>query len=82
VGRVEPGQDAGPVQKIMNQRVDGDHPAADLDPEAHVHGGVEQEGGQGHGEDLADFLHVGVGDACVGFERQQVDERRLRAFDL
>jgi hypothetical protein len=52
VVRVEPGEDAGPVQKIVHQRVDGDHAAANLGPEAHFLGSAEQEGGQGHGEDL------------------------------
>jgi hypothetical protein len=52
VVRVEPSENAGPVQKVMNQRVDGDHAAADLDPESHFLGSAEQEGGQGHGEDL------------------------------
>jgi hypothetical protein len=33
--RLEPPQDPGPVQKVMNQRVDGDHAAADLGPEGH-----------------------------------------------
>jgi len=30
----EPGQDAGPVQEIVHQGVDGDHAAADLAPAA------------------------------------------------
>ena len=50
--RLEPLQDPGPVQKVMNQRVDGDHAAADLDPEAHFLGSAEQKAGQGHGKDL------------------------------
>jgi hypothetical protein len=52
VVRVKPMQNAGPVQKIMNQCVDGDQPAADLGPEAHFLGSAEQEARQGHGEDL------------------------------
>ena len=52
VVRVEPGQDAGPVQKVVHQRVDGDHGAADLGPEDHLFGSTEQEARQGHGEDL------------------------------
>ena len=52
VVRVEPSEDPGPVQKVMNQRVDGDHAAADLDPEDQFFGSAEQEAGQGHGEDL------------------------------
>ena len=31
---LEPAQDAGPVQKVVHQRVDGDHAAADLGPES------------------------------------------------
>ena len=50
--RLEPGQDPGPVQKVMNQRVDGDHAAANLGPEDHLFGSAEQKAGQGHGEDL------------------------------
>ena len=50
--RLEPLQDPGPVQKVMNQRVDGDHAAADLGPEDHLFGSAEQKAGQGHGEDL------------------------------
>jgi hypothetical protein len=52
VVRVEPSQNAGPVQKIVHQRIDRDHAAADLDPEDQLFGSAEQEGGQGHGEDL------------------------------
>jgi hypothetical protein len=52
VVRVEPGQNPGPVQKVMNQRVDGDHGPADLGPEDHLFGSAEQNAGQGHGEDL------------------------------
>ena len=40
------------MQKVVNQRVDGDHAAPDLGPEDHFLGSAEQEGGQGHGEDL------------------------------
>src|ERR1700730_17507720 len=43
VVRVEPGQDAGPVQKVVHQRVDGDHAAADLDPEDHLFGSAERK---------------------------------------
>jgi hypothetical protein len=50
--RLEPGQDPGPVQKVVNQRIDGDHGPADLGPEDHFLGSAEQQGGQGHGEDL------------------------------
>jgi hypothetical protein len=33
---IEPMQNAGAMQKIVNQRIDGDHAAADLDPKAHT----------------------------------------------
>ena len=36
VVRVEPSQDAGPVQKVMHQGVNGDHAAADLGPVDHL----------------------------------------------
>ena len=40
------------MQKVMNQGINRDHAAADLGPEDHFLGSAEQEGGQGHGEDL------------------------------
>src|SRR2546421_12756752 len=43
VVRVEPMQDPGPVQKIVNEGVDGDHAAADLNPEAHSFRSTEQD---------------------------------------
>ena len=49
---LEPLQDPGPVQKIVNEGVDGDHAAADLDPGPSVIRSTEQDAGQGHGEDL------------------------------
>ena len=49
---VEPGQNAGPMQKVVHERVDGDHAAADFDPEDHFLGSAEQQAGQGHGENL------------------------------
>ena len=45
VVRIEPLQDPGPVQKIMDQRVDGDHAAADLDPILHPLRSTEQDAG-------------------------------------
>jgi hypothetical protein len=49
---LEPSQDAGPVQKIVNQRVDGDHAATDLDPMLHPLRSTEQDAGQGHRQNL------------------------------
>ena len=48
--RLEPSQNAGAMQKIVNQRIDGDHAAAHLDP-AWI-GGTEHQHRQGHAEDL------------------------------
>ena len=56
MGRAEPMQDAGAVQKVVNERVDGDHAGPDFMPEPQLVRRSEQEGRQGHGEDL-------VGDA-------------------
>ena len=53
--RLEPVQDAGAMQEIVNQRVDGDHAAADLDPQVHALRSTDQEGGQGHGEHLVRY---------------------------
>src|ERR1700730_17070193 len=36
----EPGQDSGPDQEIVDQRVDRDHPGADFDPIAPFVGGA------------------------------------------
>ena len=52
VVRVGPGEDVGPVQQVVHQRVDGNHGPADLDPAAQLLGSAEQQAGQGHGEDL------------------------------
>jgi hypothetical protein len=59
VVRAEPRQDASPVQKVVNQGVDGDHGAADLVPEDHLLRSADQEGGQSHGEDLDQRRLVG-----------------------
>jgi hypothetical protein len=56
---IEPGENAGPVQKVVHQRVDGDHAAADLGPEAHLSGSTEQQGGQGHKTMDAGSLDIG-----------------------
>ena len=43
----EPAQNAGPVQEIVHERIDGDHAAADLAPAAHRQAGKDphQRGG-------------------------------------
>jgi len=50
VDGAEPMQDAGAVQKVVNQGVDGDHAGSDLLPEPHPVGRAEQERGQRHGQ--------------------------------
>src|SRR5215472_17938336 len=52
MARLKPGQDAGPMQKIVHQGINGNHAGADLDPEAHPFRYTEQNAGQGHREDL------------------------------
>ena len=49
-------KDAGAVQKVMDQRIDGDHAFAGLEPMRAAIRGPKQQPGEGHGEDL-------VGDA-------------------
>ena len=41
---LDPLQDPSPGSKVMNQRVDGDHAAADLGPGDHFLGSAEQDG--------------------------------------
>ena len=60
---VEPVQDAGAVQKVVNEGVDGDHAGADLMPEPQLFWRSEQEGRQGHGQHL-------VGDAVDFAQRR------------
>src|SRR6266404_1970094 len=48
----EPVQDAGAVQKIVNEGVDGDHADADLMPQPQLSWRSDQDAGQGHGEHL------------------------------
>ncbi len=59
----EPGQDAGAVQKIVNEGIDGDHAGADLVPEPQLFWRSEQERRQGHGQHL-------VGDAVDFVQRR------------
>src|SRR3984893_17814840 len=48
--RAEPVQDAGAVQKVVNEGVDRDHAGADLMPPPQLSWRSEQDAGQGHGE--------------------------------
>jgi hypothetical protein len=41
-------QDAGPVQEIVHQRVDGDHAAPDFDPPLPTLPGAQKQVGEGH----------------------------------
>jgi hypothetical protein len=61
--RAEPVHDAGAMQKVVNERVDGDHAGPDLAPEPHPFGSSEQDGRQGHGQHL-------VGDAVDFAQRR------------
>jgi len=45
----EPVQDAGAVQKVVNEGVDRDHAGANLAPQPQLFRRSEQDGGQGHG---------------------------------
>ena len=56
----EPVQDAGAVQKVVHQGVDGDHARAGLDPAPALVRIAEQQAGQGHGQHLVgDAVHPG-----------------------
>ncbi len=63
----EPAQNAGAVQKVVHQGVDGDHARPGLDPAPALVRIAEQQAGQGHGQHL-------VGDAV--HLPQGVDDRR------
>ena len=56
MGRLEPGQDPGPVQKIVDQGIDRDQLHADFEPPRANVSSADQNAGQRHGEHL-------VGDA-------------------
>jgi hypothetical protein len=49
---VEPMQDAGAVQKVVNEGIDGDQAGPDLAPEPQLSWSSKQDGRQGHGEHL------------------------------
>jgi hypothetical protein len=48
----EPGQDSGPDQEVVDQRVDRDHPGSNGDPVRPVVGRADQDRRQRHGQDL------------------------------
>ncbi len=52
VGGLEPSQDPGPVQKVMDQGIDGDQVHADFQPLWANVGGADQNTGQRHRQDL------------------------------
>jgi hypothetical protein len=56
------GQNAGTMQKVVNQGIDGDHAFAGLEPVRPIIRGPEQKSGERHGEDF-------VGDAVDIAER-------------
>jgi hypothetical protein len=77
-------QDAGAVQEIVNQGVDGDHGLSGLEPNGPVVARAYQQAGQRHRQDLVGHaenasqrtdqgflsvsLQVGVSVACSGFQ--------------
>ena len=63
----EPAQNAGPVQEIVHERIDGDHAAADLAPAVPTAWRAKEQDRQGHHQHL-------VGDAVDLFQR--LDQRR------
>jgi len=52
MGSFESNQDPGPVQEIVDQRIDCDQVHADFQPPRANIGGADQNAGQGHGQDL------------------------------
>ena len=65
MGGAEPAQDAGAVQKVVHEGIDGDHAGPDFGPQPQLAWRPEQEGRQGHGQHL-------VGDA-VNFAQRRDD---------
>ena len=72
MGGLEPGQDAGPVQKIMDQGIDRDQLHADFEPLGANVSGADQNAGQRHGEhfvrnavDIAQRLNQGIARLCT-----------------
>ena len=52
VGSLEPGQDPGPVQEIVDQGIDRDQVHADFQPPRANVSGADQNAGHRHGQDL------------------------------
>ena len=52
MGGLEPGQDPGPVQEIVDQGIDRDQLHADFQPLRANVSGADQNAGQGHSQDL------------------------------
>jgi hypothetical protein len=52
MGGLEPGQDPGPVQEIVDQGIDRDQVHADFQPPRANISGTNQNARQGHGEHL------------------------------
>ena len=61
VTRSEPPQDAGPMQKIVHQRIDGDHDGSGFGPENASRVSCQQETGERHRQHLVRDS-VGVGE--------------------
>ena len=52
VDRLEPSQDPGPVEKVMDQGIDRNQVHTGFQPLGANVGGTDQNAGQGHGQDL------------------------------
>ena len=52
MGSLEPSQDPGPVQEIVDQGIDRDQVHADFQPPRANVSGADQNAGQGHGQHL------------------------------
>ena len=79
MGCLEPAQDPGPVQKIVDQGIDGDQLHADFEPLGADSSGADQNAGQRHCQDLvrnavdiAQRLDQGSARLCQRVWRRQI----------
>ena len=75
MGSLEPGQDPGPVQEIVDQGIDRDQVHADFQPPRANVSGADQNAGHRHGQDL-------VGNAVDVAQRLDQANARLRQAGL
>jgi hypothetical protein len=81
VGNAAIPKDAGPVQKVMHQGIDGNHAFAGLEPMRAMIFNPQQQPGEGHGEDLVgDAVNVAEGAllAAPGALRRDRSGRNLK----